>query len=139
MNQPPEPPEFEPESTSRPAEQQAPDGESAAYWQPMPPASGTTPVVYSEPSPVLVSFPAPAAQRRWTVAIRAILVIPHSVVLWFLSIALEVVVFISWFAALFAGRLPEWAHTFITGVLRWQTRVYAYAVPPDRRLSAVLA
>ena len=80
----------------------------------------------SEASPILVSFPGPASQRRWTVAIRAILVVPHFVVLWFLTIALEVVVFISWFAALFAGRLPEWAHTFITGVVRWQTRVYAY-------------
>ena len=75
MNQTPEPPEFEPESASRPAEQQAPDGGSAAYRRPMPPAPGTPPVLYSEPSPVLISFPAPAAQRRWTVAIRAILVI----------------------------------------------------------------
>jgi hypothetical protein len=55
------------------------------------------------------------------------MVIPHFVVLWFLGIALEVVVFISWFAALFTGRVPEWAHTFITGVLRWQTCVSAYA------------
>jgi hypothetical protein len=123
MSETPEPPEFEPESTSPPAEQQAPYG---AYGQPVPPGSGTTPVLYSEPSPVLVSFPALAAQRRWTVAIRAILAIPHLVVLYFLSLALGVVVFIGWFAALFAGRLPDWAHTFITGVVRWQTRVYAY-------------
>jgi hypothetical protein len=127
MSETPEPPEFGPESTSPPAEQQAPYGESGAYGQPVPPGSGTTPVLYSEPSPVLVSFPAPAVQRRWTVAIRGILVIPHAVVLWFLTVALEVVVFIGWFAALFAGRLPEWAHTFITGVLRWQMRVYAYS------------
>jgi hypothetical protein len=80
----------------------------------------------SEPSPVLVSYPGPAAQRRWTIAIRIILAIPHFLVLWVLSIALEVVVIISWFAALFSGRLPAWAHTFITGVLRWQTRAYAY-------------
>jgi Domain of unknown function (DUF4389) len=36
------------------------------------------------------------------------------------------VIFIGWFAALFMGSLPEWAHTFLTGVLRWQVRVYAY-------------
>jgi hypothetical protein len=128
MSETPEPPEFEPESTSGPAERQAPYGGPAAGWQPMPAAPGTTPVLYSEPSPVLVSFPAPAAQRRWTVAIRAILVIPHAVVLYFLSIALEVVVFISWFAALFAGRLPAWAHTFISGVIRWQIRAYSYGL-----------
>lgn len=126
MNQTPEPPEFEPENVSRPAEGQAPYDGSAASWQPTPPASDLEPVLYSEPSPILVSFPAPAAQRRWTVAIRAILVIPQLVVLWFLTIALEVVVFIGWFAALFTGRLPDWAYTFTTGVLRWETRVYAY-------------
>jgi hypothetical protein len=47
-------------------------------------------------------------------------------VLGLLGIALEVVVVISWFAALFSGRLPAWAHDAITGVLRWQTRVNAY-------------
>ena len=33
---------------------------------------------------------------------------------------------IGWFAALFTGRLPEWAHGFISGVVRWSTRVGAY-------------
>ncbi len=33
---------------------------------------------------------------------------------------------IGWFAALFMGRLPEWAHTFLCGVARWYTRVGAY-------------
>jgi hypothetical protein len=126
MSQTPEPPEFGPENAADPADNPAANGEPTANWEPIPPVPNTELVLYSDPSPILVSFPEAAAQRRWTVAIRAILVIPHLVVLWFLSIALEFVVFISWFAALFAGRLPEWAHTFITGVLRWETRVYAY-------------
>jgi Domain of unknown function (DUF4389) len=29
-------------------------------------------------------------------------------------------------AALFTGQLPEWAHTFLTGTLRWQVRASAY-------------
>ncbi len=37
-----------------------------------------------------------------------------------------VVVVIGWFAALFTGRLPDWAHEFIGGVVRWQTRVSGY-------------
>jgi len=126
MSQPPEPPEFEPENPARPEEGQAYYGQPA-HWQ-APPISSTGPVLSSEPSPVLVSYPGPAAQRRWTIAIRIILAVPHFFVLWILSIALEVVVFISWFAALFSGRLPAWAHTFITGVLRWQARAYAYAL-----------
>ncbi len=126
MSETPEPPELEPENPARPEEGQEISGDPAAVWHPAPPAFSTGSALSSEPSPILVSYPAPAAQRRWTIAIRIILAIPHLFVLWFLTIALEVVVFISWFAALFTGRLPEWAHTFITGVLRWQTRVYAY-------------
>jgi len=78
------------------------------------------------PAPVLVSFPPPAPQARLTVAFRALLVIPHLIVLWALGIAAGIVVFISWFAALFTGQMPTWAHVFVTGYLRWTTRVYAY-------------
>ena len=68
-----------------------------------------------------------APQNRWTVAFRWILVIPQVFVLLFLWLAAFVVAFIGWFAALFTGLLPEWAHTFISGVIRWSTRVGAYA------------
>ncbi len=65
-------------------------------------------------------------QARLTVGFRIILAIPHVIVLWFLFVAMVVVAVIGWFAALFMGRLPEWAHTFISGGLRWYTRVGAY-------------
>ena len=65
-------------------------------------------------------------QGRLTVGFRFILAIPHIIVLWFLFVAMIVVAVIGWFAALFTGRLPEWAHSFISGVLRWYTRVGAY-------------
>ena len=50
-----------------------------------------------------------APQRRLTVAFRIILVIPQIIVLYFLAIATFFVAVIAWFAALFMGRLPEWA------------------------------
>jgi Domain of unknown function (DUF4389) len=78
------------------------------------------------PAPVLMSFGPPASQQRVTVAFRAILAIPHLIVLVALVAAAEVVAFIGWWAALFTGQLPSWAHEFITGVLRWQSRVYGY-------------
>jgi hypothetical protein len=68
-----------------------------------------------------------APQNRWTVGFRLILLIPQVIVLLFLWLATVVVAIIGWFAALFTGRLPEFAHTFIAGVLRWSTRVNAYA------------
>jgi hypothetical protein len=67
-----------------------------------------------------------AAQNRWTVAFRIILAIPQFIVLSILFIAFFFVLVIGWFAALFTGRLPEWAHTFLGGVIRWYTRVSAY-------------
>jgi hypothetical protein len=73
-----------------------------------------------------MSFTPPVKQSRLTIAFRLILAIPHLFVLWALGIATEVIVVIGWFAALFTGRLPEWAHTFVTGTVRWQARVYSY-------------
>jgi hypothetical protein len=71
-------------------------------------------------------FDGPVRQRRWTVLIRLILLIPQAVVLLIIGIAYLVVLIIGWFAALITGRLPEWAHRFLTGVVRWQTRVTSY-------------
>jgi hypothetical protein len=78
------------------------------------------------PAPILVSFAEPQKQNRLTVGFRGILAIPHFVILFFVSVAAWAVTFIGWFAALFAGRLPRWAHEFLTGYLRWATRVFAY-------------
>ncbi len=80
----------------------------------------------NRPPPVLVAVAPPARQRRATVAFRLILAVPHYFVLFFLSIAAQVVAIVGWWAALFAGRLPEFAVTLLGGVLRWSARVSAY-------------
>jgi hypothetical protein len=82
----------------------------------------------SVPLPVLLVAAGPAKQQRWTVLIRWIMLIPHFVVLYFLFIAAEVVAFIGWWGALFTGQLPEFAVNFLSGVVRWYTRVQAYAL-----------
>jgi hypothetical protein len=79
-----------------------------------------------EGRPILVAFRDPAPQNRLTVLVRLILVIPHLFVLFFLGLAALVVLIIGWFAALFTGRLPEFARGFLCGILRWDTRVYSY-------------
>ena len=71
-------------------------------------------------------FAGTAPQRRLTVAFRIILAIPQIIVLYFLFIAAVFVLVIGWFGALFMGRLPEWVHSFVGGVVRWTTRVGAY-------------
>ena len=67
-------------------------------------------------------------QRRVTVVFRLILAIPQIFVLVFLAIAGFFVAVIGWFAALFTGRLPDFAHNYLSGLVRWEVRVNAYVL-----------
>lgn len=69
----------------------------------------------------------PERQRRWTVLLRMLLLIPHFIVLWALGIAAAVVVIMGWFAALVLGRLPEWISGFLVLYISYNTRVGASA------------
>jgi hypothetical protein len=90
-------------------------------------AGATAPVTeQSMPAPVLVAFAGSAPQSRLTVAFRIFMAIPQLIVLWLLGIAAIVITIIGWFGALFTGRLPVFAADFLTGYLRWLSRVYAY-------------
>lgn len=64
--------------------------------------------------------------NRWTVFFRAILVIPHVIILIFLTIAQVVITVIAWFAILFTGQYPPSMYDFSVGVQRWGVRVSAY-------------
>ena len=65
--------------------------------------------------------------NRWLPLVKWFLAIPHYVVLFFLNIALVVVVIVAWFAILFTGRYPRGLFGFVEGVIRWHNRVLAYA------------
>ena len=116
----------------------APGREQAAPAEPVPPTVNTPPVGRPlidfgapEPAPeredrIHVAFDGPTTQRRWTVAFRIFLLIPHIAWLYLLNLATQVMVFIGWFAALFTGRLPEPFAQFLAKVLRYQTRVFGY-------------
>ena len=58
--------------------------------------------------------------------IRAILAIPHIIVLYILGIVANIVMLISWIVALFTGSVPAGMHNFLAGYLRWSTREIAY-------------
>jgi hypothetical protein len=53
-------------------------------------------------------------------------IIPHGIVLFFLAIGFTVAWFIGWWIILFTGKLPVGLHEFMTGYLRWGTRVRIY-------------
>jgi Domain of unknown function (DUF4389) len=59
--------------------------------------------------------------------VKWFLAIPHYIVLFFLHIALVVVVIIAWFAILFTEHYPRELFAFVEGVIRWDNRVLAYA------------
>src|SRR3989440_11899370 len=67
------------------------------------------------------------ALNRWLPLVKWFLAIPHYIVLFFLWIAVIVVVIIAWFSILFTGRYPRGMFDFVEGVIRWGARVIAYA------------
>ena len=82
--------------------------------------------VLADGAPLLLAVVEDRRRNRLTTFFRALLVIPHFIVLYVLNIVVSIVVFIAWIAALFTGRNPEGLRTFTIGVLRWQARVLAY-------------
>jgi len=78
--------------------------------------------------PVALEVSAPEPQNRLSVFFRLFLIIPHAIILYFLGIAAEIVVFFAWFIIVFAGRFPAGLWRFVSGYLRWSTRVNAYAL-----------
>ncbi|MFE2294098.1 DUF4389 domain-containing protein [Streptomyces sp. NPDC059452] len=67
----------------------------------------------------------PGRQRRLTVLVRLLLLIPHFIVLFFLHIAAFFAVIVGWFAALVLGRLPDPVFRFLAGFLGYDMRVSA--------------
>jgi hypothetical protein len=67
----------------------------------------------------------PPRQRRLTVLLRLLLLIPQFIALAVLGVAAFFVAIIGWFAALVTGRLPTWAYYFLASYLAYATRVRA--------------
>jgi hypothetical protein len=72
------------------------------------------------------------SSRGWAaltiLLIKLIALIPHIFLLIFLGIAQWIVAFIAQFVVAFKGEYPAGMHEFVTGVLRWGTRVASFAL-----------
>jgi hypothetical protein len=69
-----------------------------------------------------------AGIARWRPLLQGIMAFPHFFVLWFVSIAGFVALFISFFAILFTGRYPPGLFNFIVGWQRWTQRVTGFTL-----------
>jgi hypothetical protein len=76
--------------------------------------------------PVTVTIEYPEKLSRLSTFFRIFMVIPQWIVLYFLGIAVSVVILIAWFAILFTGKYPRWAFFFVSGYVRWYARVRSY-------------
>lgn len=65
-------------------------------------------------------------RSRLTIFFRGLLAIPHFIVLFFVAIAMYVVIIIAWFAVLFTGKWPVGLRNFAVGFQRWSLRLSAY-------------
>jgi len=58
--------------------------------------------------------------------VRYILLIPHYIILYALSIAVGACQLVIWVWVLFGGQYPSWAWTLVGGTVTWTTRVNSY-------------
>lgn len=81
-----------------------------------------------EPSYVVrVTMPQELENRnRVTVLFRWILAIPAAIVFAFVALAAFFVWIAAWLAGIASGSIPEGMHNFLTGSLRWGTRLNGY-------------
>lgn len=88
------------------------------FVQPIPPSAPHHPVRLTADDDM--------TRSRLTVFFRVLLVIPHWVWLTLWSILAYLTAIVGWFAALFTGRLPEWAHSFLSRFVRYYTHLEAF-------------
>ena len=70
--------------------------------------------------------PAVEGRSRLSIFFRLLLLIPHTIVLFFLSIALWFVLVVGFFAVIILGRWPRGLGDFVVSMLRWNLRYNAY-------------
>jgi hypothetical protein len=105
---------------------------ATAYWLML--TDTYPPFSFDAPHPVRVEVDGDQrVNQLWGIPflglwIRAIILIPHFVVLWFLGIAVAVIFLVSWIPVLLDGRMATWGYTILGGYLRWSTRVVLYSL-----------
>lgn len=72
-----------------------------------------------------LDMPDPGRQRRLTVLLRWLLLIPQFIAVFVLGVGAFFTVIVGWFAALFTGRLPAGVARYLGAFVAYETRVHA--------------
>ena len=99
-----------------------PSGPPPSGWAPGPASSPIPPGSY----PIAFTFNSPGTIARWRPLVHWLLVIPHFIVLYVLSIVASVLVFVAWIVGVITGRIPEGIQGLIIATLRYSARVQTY-------------
>lgn len=78
--------------------------------------------------PATLTFEPPDKVANWRAIANWFLAIPHFVILYGLRILAQVVAIISWFVIVFTGELPESFANIQAMYMRYELRVYTYAL-----------
>lgn len=83
--------------------------------------------------PVKMSIPYPEQSSRglalasiFFMLPKLLIILPHIVALYFIRIVALIAWILGQWVVLFTGKYPRSFHNFVTGALRWQTRVAGY-------------
>lgn len=87
----------------------------------------------TQEQPVIVTIKREEHSSRWLALAfllfmvpKAILLIPHFIILYLLGIAAFILTIIAQFIVLVTGHYPANMHDIVVGTIRWQVRVNAY-------------
>ncbi len=76
--------------------------------------------------PITVNVVYPEKLSRLTTFFRLFMLIPQMIVLWLVGMLAGIFMFFAWFAIMFTGKYPKGLFNFVSGYLRWSTRVSGY-------------
>jgi Domain of unknown function (DUF4389) len=78
--------------------------------------------------PIRFDVEYPERLSRWKIFVKWLLAIPHLIIIYLLSIVLNVMIFIAFFAILFTKKWPRGMFDFAVQIQRWTMNVYAYVL-----------
>jgi hypothetical protein len=82
--------------------------------------------------PVQVAYERPPSNNRFFavpllgILVKEIILIPHFIVLYVLSLIVGILQYVLWIPVLFGGKYPDFGYQFVGGTLRWGARVFSY-------------